>query len=512
MVITDIQAHIIWANYAFADLSGYSLDEVIGKTLGFFKSGLYNSFFYKALWDTILSGKVWHGEIINKKKTGSYYYEDLTITPVRHESGKITHFIAIKQDISNRKKMEEELMLVHTALEGAMEAVITTDMYGKATYLNKAFSELFGYKLADLKDINALVLLFQNTLPDRSHSKLAQVGDWLVLEGEGTIKSKDGRDISIYLRQTPIIVEERNIISGILSIITDITDKKKERERQTLIELQLRQSQKLEAIGQLAAGIAHEINTPTQFVGDNTNFLKDSFASLAKIIDSYSALLEKSKAAGHDSDTVGEIEKLLESEDWDYLKAEIPQAIDQSLDGIKRVSDIVLAMKEFSHPKTDEKKNTDINRSIQNATIVTRNEWKYFADLNLELCGESCCVKCYPGELNQVLLNLVVNAAHTVDEANKKLKRAKGTISIKTLKHEDRVEIIIADTGMGIPEEVRPKVYDMFFTTKGVGRGTGQGLAIAHDVIVNKHKGKLYFETELDKGTAFHIELPTGDV
>ncbi|OGV52732.1 MAG: hypothetical protein A2017_14935 [Lentisphaerae bacterium GWF2_44_16] len=510
VVITDIQAHIIWANYAFADLSGYSLDEVIGKKLGFFKSGLYNSFFYKALWDTILSGKVWHGEIINKKKDGAYYYEDLTITPVRHESGKITHFIAIKQDISSRKKMEEELMLVHTALEGAMEAIITTDMYGKATYLNKAFSELFGYKLADLKDINALVLLFQNTLPDRSHSKLAQVGDWLVLEGEGTIKSKDGKDIAIYLRQTPIIIEERNIISGILSIITDITDKKAERERQALIELQLRQAQKLEAIGQLAAGIAHELNTPIQFVGDNVNFLHDSFKDIISLLGKYHELTRNiGENAEACKEMAAEITSKFEEIDFDYLSKEIPLAIEQSLEGIKRISDIVVAMKDFSHPGSGEKKLVDVNKAITNTVTVARNEWKYVADIKLELAPDMHPVPCYEGEFKQVVLNILVNASHAIGDALKKENSTqKGTITVKTANDGEWASISISDTGTGIPEGAKGKVFDPFFTTKETSKGTGQGLAISYDVIVNKHKGKLYFETEINKGTTFFIRLP----
>lgn len=422
--------------------------------------------------------------------------------------GQVWGTIGILIDITERKKREDELKRIYTAVEEAMEAIVITDAEGKAQYMNRAFTEILGYDLAYMKE-NKITSIYEGDV-DYSSYNIDRESAIRGCQGRAKLKRNDGQIIPALVRSTPI-PSGQNGFGGMLFIMTDLTEHEAEEARQRKLEFQLAQAQKLESIGQLAAGIAHEINTPTQFVGDNTNFLKDSFSSVIKIIDSYSDLLEKSKAAGFDPEVIQKIEELLESEDWDYLKEEIPQAIDQTLDGVKRVSDIVLAMKEFSHPKTDEKKDTDINRSVQNATIVTRNEWKYFADLQVELCSGSCCVKCYPGELNQVLLNLLVNAAHSIDEANKKLKRAKGTITVKTLKHPNCVEIIVSDTGMGIPEEIRSKVYDMFFTTKGVGRGTGQGLAIAYDVIVNKHKGKIYFESEMEKGTSFHIELPMGD-
>ncbi|OGV38852.1 MAG: hypothetical protein A2020_13045 [Lentisphaerae bacterium GWF2_45_14] len=491
--------------------------------IGFPKSKIIGSTVYDIVKDFGCADSYHKADIDLLAKRGTRVYEstlahsDGTVRNVifykavyTKTDGQLWGTIGIMIDITERKKREDELKMIYTAVEEAMEAIIITDSEGKAQYMNRAFTEILGYDLDYMKE-NKITSIYDGDVDYSSYNIDRESSSSRGCQGRAKLRRRDGVIVPALVRSTPI-PSVQNGFGGMLFIMTDLTEHEAEEERQRKLEFQLVQAQKLESIGQLAAGIAHEINTPTQFVGDNTNFLKDSFASVVRIIDSYSVLLDKSKAAGHDSDAIGEIEKLLESEDWNYLKDEIPQAIDQTLDGVKRVSDIVLAMKEFSHPKTDEKKNLDINRSVQNATIVTRNEWKYFADLNLELCGESCCVKCYPGELNQVLLNLVVNAAHTVDEANKKLKRAKGSISIKTLKHDDCVEIIIADTGMGIPEEIRPKVYDMFFTTKGVGRGTGQGLAIAYDVIVHKHKGELYFETELDKGTAFHIKLPTGDV
>ncbi len=245
------------------------------------------------------------------------------------------------------------------------------------------------------------------------------------------------------------------------------------------------QSQKLESIGQLAAGIAHEINTPIQFVGDNLFFLKDSFAELI------GALPKK-------EDVEGKI-------DLDYLLSEIPLAIAQSLDGIDRVSKIVHAMKDFSHSSQGEKSPVDINRAIETATIVSRNEWKYVASLETDFDQNLPMVSCMGDEFNQVLLNLLINAAHAIEERH---DQEMGAIKVTTRQNDGWVEIRIGDTGKGIPEAIRKKIFDPFFTTKAVGKGTGQGLAIAHDIVVNKHGGSIDFESETNKGTTFIIRLP----
>ena len=194
--------------------------------------------------------------------------------------------------------------------------------------------------------------------------------------------------------------------------------------------------------------------------------------------------------------------------DADYLEEEIPKALQQSLDGMKRVATIVKAMKEFSHPGVGEKVKVDLNRAIETTIIVTKNAWKYVADVQTELSPDLPPVPCLPDAINQVILNLIVNAAQAIGEKPGEESGEKGTITITTRDAGAQVEIRVKDTGPGIPEEIRDRIFNPFFTTKEVGKGTGQGLAIAHDTVVNKHGGMLTFETETGKGTTFIVRLP----
>jgi Signal transduction histidine kinase len=283
-------------------------------------------------------------------------------------------------------------------------------------------------------------------------------------------------------------------------VFRDITEQRKQEE-------QLALSQKMESIGQLAAGIAHEINTPMQYIGDNIKFMEDSFQSILDYLEGLKksvAALEKDPAypAG---DTVKELEAAY---DMEYLVEEVPKAIEQTLEGVARVSKLVLAMKEFSHPGKKEKFFSDINKSINSTVIISKNEWKYVADLKIDFDQSLPPVYCDINQINQVVLNMIVNAAQAIKEAIGEDAAQKGEIWIKTLAHDDYAEISISDTGTGIPEPLLNKIFDPFFTTKEVGKGTGQGLAIAHDIIVNKHKGSIYVESEVGRGTKFTIHLP----
>jgi two-component system NtrC family sensor kinase len=282
-----------------------------------------------------------------------------------------------------------------------------------------------------------------------------------------------------------------------------------DRTEQRQLETQLAQAQKLESIGQLAAGIAHEINTPIQYVGDNTVFLRDSFAEYRRSLEALIGLLGRAKDGTLDPPAVAEVESVLVAADLEYLSQEIPRTLEQTLEGVGRVATIVRAMKGFSHPCSDEKVSDDINRLIDNTITVARHEWKYVADVTTDFDTSLPLVPCLIGEFNQVILNLLVNAAHAVSERlahDPTLK--KGSIRVTTRAAGGSAEIRISDSGTGIAETHRSRIFDPFFTTKPVGKGTGQGLAIAHAVIVGKHGGELTFETEVGKGTTFIIRLP----
>ncbi|RLB15494.1 MAG: histidine kinase, partial [Deltaproteobacteria bacterium] len=284
----------------------------------------------------------------------------------------------------------------------------------------------------------------------------------------------------------------------------DITERK-------LLERQLAQAQKLESIGQLAAGIAHEINTPTQYVGDNTRFLKEGFEDLDRLVNEYQELVKELSEKGGFEESIERVTEIADEIDLEYLREEIPLAIKQSLAGVERVAKIVRAMKEFSHPGSDEKTPTDLNKAIENTVTVARNEWKYVADLEIDFDEKLPPVPCLPGEMNQVILNMIVNASHAIADVVGDGANGKGTITIRTRKEEEWAEIRIEDTGAGIPEEIRERIFDPFFTTKEVGKGTGQGLSIAHNVIVDKHGGMIDVESDAGKGTTFIIRLPLED-
>lgn len=278
-----------------------------------------------------------------------------------------------------------------------------------------------------------------------------------------------------------------------------------------LTQTQLLQAKKLESVGQLAAGIAHEINTPAQFIGSNIDFLSESFRDVKRLLET---VLEQIRALAEGAEVRPALQTLTDlfaEIDWDYLKSEIPTAIGQSQEGIQRITKIVQAMKEFSHPSSKEKVHNDLNKLIETTIIVASNEWKYFADVRTDLAPDLPLVCCLADELGQVFLNILVNAAHAVESRlSADPGEKKGTIAISSRQDGQQVEIRIADTGQGIPEEIQSRVFDPFFTTKGVGKGTGQGLAIAHDVVTQKHGGTLSFETEPGKGTVFIIRLPIG--
>jgi PAS domain S-box-containing protein len=316
---------------------------------------------------------------------------------------------------------------------------------------------------------------------------------------EFRIVRKDGQLRWIMETVSPISF---NGSPAILGNCIDITDRR-QREVQEL------HSQKLEAVGQLAAGIAHEINTPIQFVGDNLQFMQGAFQDILFLSTMLNAITEKGLSNPVEArGLLSQIHKKEEDIDLEYLRKEIPQAIQQSLDGLQRVSRIVLAMRDFSHPGGEDKVSMDVNKAIESTISLTRNEWKYSADLTTVFDPDLPTVMGYPADFNQVILNIIINAAQALQEKVGKERGKKERIEISTRQNGQEVEICIRDTGPGISPEVQSKIFDPFFTTKEVGKGTGQGLAIAHNIIVRRHGGKIHLESGIGEGTAFYIHLP----
>lgn len=294
---------------------------------------------------------------------------------------------------------------------------------------------------------------------------------------------------------TPFI-ESNGSFSGYLLLMDDITEKRHLEERH-------QQSMYLESIGQLAAGIAHEINTPMQYISDNLNFLRESYN------DTNKALKEIKSAVKNNTMNEATLYSILNKADIEYLSEELPVAFKQTTDGVDRVCIIVKAMKEYSHPSSVNKTPTNINDCIESTIIISKHTWKYHSDLTKELAPNLKPVMCYPGPFNEVILNIIVNAADAIKyrmEKDDSIKR--GEIKIQTFGREDFVEIRISDNGGGIPHSIQEKIFDPFFTTKKVGKGTGQGLSLSYRIIKDRHEGEMFFESVQGKGTTFVIKLP----
>lgn len=520
IVITGRNGRILWVNQAFTRLTGYSAEEAAGAPASLLKSGRHGPDFYKEMWTTISAGNVWHGELVNKRKDGSLYDEEMTITPVRGQSGEIQNFIAIKQDVSGRKKtelaaaqqrdlLERKSAFLEAQVNSSTDGILVVNERGRKMLQNQRMTELFEVPQAIVEDPDDEMLLawvsdrVQNRAQflDKVRYLYAHVGEI----SHDEIVLKNGTILDRY--SAPMVGKDGQYYGRIWTF-RDITKRKKaELERQRM-EVQLRQSQKLESIGQLAAGIAHEINTPTQYVGDNTRFVKDSFDAVVKVLKSHEELLAAAKAGSVAPELLRRCEKVLAESDLEYLCGQVPAAIEETLEGIERVTKIVRAMKDFSHPGGKEKVAADLNKAIESTVTVARNEWKYVADLRLQLAYNLPLVPCFLGEINQALLNLIVNAAHAIGDVVTKNPGTKGLITVETRLDGDSARISVSDTGTGIPESARSKIFEPFFTTKDVGKGTGQGLAMVYGTVVKRHGGDVSFETEMGRGTTFTIRLP----
>jgi PAS domain S-box-containing protein len=310
---------------------------------------------------------------------------------------------------------------------------------------------------------------------------------------------KDGTSFSADFIVCPTR-NDNNDITGAVITFRNLTE-------QRLQEAKRIQSMKLESLGELAAGIAHEINTPIQFIGSNISFLRDSFADLMQVSKGYAGLRDQLKNSTEYSAILNEIAELEESADIAYLEEEAPKAFAQTIDGVDRVTKLVLGLKGFAHSGAGENKSeVDINNIITNSLIVCHNAYKYVAELVTEF-GDLPAIKVFPGDIGQVIVNLVINAAHAIADQKEKTG-AMGSIKIRTSCENHTIVIAIADTGCGIPENIRQRIFDPFFTTKKVGQGSGQGLAICRTLIHDKHRGEISIESTVGKGTTFYIRLP----
>jgi len=424
---------------------------------------------------------------------------------------------------ADNARLREQLALRDLALDGIQTTFVIADRTAPEPtilYCNKMVGQMLGTRPEELIGKSIRVIAQKNVLPLTPDFQ----GDYAVLSAgqkisyEAEVKRPDGSTFWRGVTVVPIYDADGILIRSV-AMGADITAKleaarqKQELQDRLVAELKERErmvnelhlAQKLESVGRLASGIAHEINTPIQYIGDCIHFLRSGFADTDQMLKGWQELLDALPAGPQASSLQADVLEQSKKFELDFLRAEIPKAFERMNEGVARVANIVRAMKEFAHPDSSEQCAADINRAIQSTLIVATHVYKFIARVYTDF-AELPDVVCNVGELNQVFLNLIVNAAHAIEDAGRDIET--GAIEIRTEPSDDHVVIRISDNGCGIPPENLAKLYEPFFTTKEVGRGTGQGLAIARAIVVGKHGGELSVISAVGSGSEFTLRLP----
>lgn len=499
VVMIDDHGHISFWNQAAAAMFGYSEEEALGKPVhdllaparfrAAASAGLER---FRQTATGPLLGKVL--EVQALRKNGEEFTIELSVAPVR--IGQSWHAVGIVRDITERKAAEEERRLLAEVVQQSEAGVLITDPAGRPLSANAAFEQLTGLSAASLCAGNAIgAALVPDSLTEAIQHIMEGHNFW-----QGVVNAQ--RANAEHYRADVQAFPVRQPSGGLAAIVC----MQRDISHQEALEAQLRLAQKMTAIGQLAAGIAHEINTPIQYVADNTRFLQTSFSHILDLVQRFQDLAAAAKQQAGTDEAMAALEAELERVDIAFLAEEVPAATQEALEGLDRVARIVRAMKEFAHPGGSEKQPTDINAAVSTTLTVSRNVWKYVADLQTHLDQDLPTVDCHPGDVHQILLNLIVNAAQAIEERVGTGSEEKGTITVRTAVGPDCVTLSVTDDGCGIPADIRDRIFEPFFTTKEVGKGTGQGLWIAHSLAA-KHGGTLDVESEPGK-TTFTLSLP----
>lgn len=467
-------------------------------------------------------------ELALRHKDGHTLHCLISLYAVRHEQGGIAYLEGSLIDISERKLVEAQLATLNRQLEALVEqrttqlnqrnaeliaseeryrnlvetmqeGILVIDEECILTYVNRQMSSMLERHEDELigKACSSFIATEHKKL---FASKLKEAGGQSALKFELNFCRPDGRGVSTLVAPTTLHDGEGHY-QGSFAVVTDITHLKQ-------LQTQLLHAQKLESIGQLAAGIAHEINTPTQYVIGNARFLEEAFKDLLEVFTAHEALFEAMKKGFPTSSAMEQVEMGRKNHQLESLFDEIPGAFHDTFEGLERIAGIVGSVKRFAHPGQDATAPADLNDAIRSTITVSTNEWKYVARLETDLDPSLPLVPCNISAINQVVLNLLVNAAHAISEKTDGGANGMGTITVRTRNLGAYAEIAIADTGAGIAENIRNRVFDPFFTTKSVGKGTGQGLAIAHTIITETHQGTIDFDSEVGHGATFIIRLP----
>jgi PAS domain S-box-containing protein len=497
----DTDSRFIRVNRAQCSLLGIRTEgEAVGRTdFDFFDEAMARKL-YEDEREIVRSGTPMVSKVERVSSEGSVRWIASTKVPVKDADGAVQLIVGVSRDCTDWKEAEEALKKSEESFRCLFAAIpLAVWVYDAATLeileVNPAAVGRYGYSTEEF-----LALKMSAIYPEEDSHRLAQALGSGSSEAQTRSawkhRTKDGRILDVEVGAHALEFRGR---SAVVVVAQDVTERK-------LLEMELHHAQRLESVGQLAAGIAHEINTPIQYVGDNLRFLGDAFRDSLTVKGEYERLHEAVKRSAVTPELLADLRKAIEDADFEYLEAEVPKAMEQSLDGVQRVATIVRAMKEFAHPGHKEKAAADLNEALRSTLLVARNEYKYVAEAETDF-GTLPPVVCLIADMNQVFLNLVINAAHAIGDVMRQTKE-KGKISVRTWQADGQAVIAISDTGCGIPEKIRTRVFEPFFTTKPVGTGTGQGLAIARSIVVEKHGGSLRFEPNQPQGTIFYVSIP----
>jgi PAS domain S-box-containing protein len=499
VMIVDTETHVIMdLNPAAEKLIGAARDEIV----------------LQECWDFVCPGKrdccpindlkriLENEEIDLIKADGSRIPILKTVVPITI-SGR-SSLLETFTDVSDLKRAEsviqEQVKFLQTLIDTIPNPIFYKDRDGVYLGCNKAFEEFRGLEKEQVigKTVYDIMPTHQADVITAIDTSLFENPGERVMED--TMQHSDGTQRQV-IRQIAVFTGADDNPAGLVGIFTDITERK-------LMEDRLAKAARLESIGQLATGIAHEVNTPTQYIHGNLEFLQSAFLYLKSATDRLTQIYQQLENDNPVDSIIREAAMEMEQSGVEFLAEEIPEAIRGCLDGVDRITEIVNSMRYFAHPGHKEKSLIDVNQVIENSLKVSKNEWKYCARVKMDHPPDLPQIPALATEFNQAILNIIVNAAQAIKEYIGDNPERRGRIGTTTRKRGNHVEIRISDTGRGIPKEVRGRIFDPFFTTKDVGKGTGQGLAIAHSVIVEKHGGTIDFETKMDKGTTFIIRVP----
>ena len=524
--IADVAGQITYVNEKFCAVSGYRREQLLGQNHYLLKSGKHSAAFYRDMWASLFSGQVWHGEICNRNQNGQHYWVDATIVPFLDAAGLTYQYVSISSEITTQKAIEAALQresnektvevrereaLVSAISTAAHDAMVVIDDAGKIAYWNQAAERLFGYSIeaALEQDFHQLVIppiYAEQQKLGFAHFLQGDEGAMIGRTTEVRARRKNGSEFTLELSLSALRMKGRWHGVGIGRDVTERQQAAAEmvRQNEELIELneklkdaqhQLLQSEKMASVGQLAAGVAHEINNPIGYVHSNLGTLEDYTQDLLQLVQAY----EAEERAITEAAVLERLRVAKKKAGIEFLRTDMGALMNETRDGISRVKKIVQDLKDFSRiDATDEWHWADLHKGLDSTLNIIWNELKYKAEVRKEYAAIPE-VECRPSQLNQVFMNLLVNAGHAIAD--------KGLITIRTGQEGKQVWVAIEDSGQGIATEHLTHIFDPFFTTKPIGQGTGLGLSLSYSIVQN-HGGRIEVQSTLGQGSIFKVWLP----